>query len=155
MFSISAYILSTWRLLHQLIRIKNKFCTEKTDKINNIKYYITKIKKNGEREKCLGCQDRYQASSTKFLPLSLGQHKAKTQPRQANMIADDSRLPHSSFDSSHLLPTIPISSTNPLSSRRPTKKEKPCRNMDPQLPSPRLLLLLLLLLRNSLCAKYT
>lgn len=63
------------------------------------------------------------------LPLSLGQHKAKTQPRQlTNMIADISRLPHSSFDSSQLLPIIPINSTS-LSSHRPHAKKKEKNNL--------------------------
>lgn len=86
--------------------------------------YNKKSDNRKEQEKSLGCQDRYQALEHKILPLSLGQHKAKTQPSQlANMIADDSRFPHSSFNSSHPLSMIPINSTH-LAPYRPTNQEK-------------------------------
>lgn len=113
----------------------------------NMDGYITKIRKISWLPRQIPSLEH------ETLPLSLGQHKAKTQPRQlTNMIADVSRLPHSSFDSSQLLPIIPINST--FLSPRPTKKRKKkttCRDMDPQCPP----LLLLFLLRSLFCAKYT
>lgn len=89
---------------------------------SNILYNKKSHSDRKEQEESLGCQDRYQALEHETLPLSLGQHKAKTQPRQlTNMVADDSRLPHSSFNSSRLLLILSINSTY-LSPYRATKK---------------------------------
>lgn len=109
--------------LYQLSSQNQKSVLVGENRCDNSKY-ITKKSNRREQEKSLGCQDRYQALKHETLPLSLGQHKAKTQPRQlTNMVADDSRLPHSSFNSSHLLPIIPINSTH-LSPHRPHQKGK-------------------------------